>query len=195
VCNGVLQLALQQCVRYQQQPLEHLHVSKGALQLLEAAQRLLRFASVAGFAEVRQQLSCPAGATSTSEADTDAATSWMTSQERLDSTRLLFVLLHTGFVRLFALQEAASAVAAAALRRQEAMRAGQGAAGGCGGSWWQVVLWCGVDGGVAGSSALLLLVWWWRRQQGGGGGGGGASGGVVWWLQEGHGTAPDQLLL
>jgi hypothetical protein len=133
VCNGVLQLALQQCVRYQQQPLEHLHVSKGALQLLEAAQRLLRFASVAGFAEVRQQLSCPAGATSTSEADTDAATSWMTSQERLDSTWLLFVLLHTGFVRLFALQEAASAVAAAALRRQEAMRAGQGAAGNGGG--------------------------------------------------------------
>jgi hypothetical protein len=122
LCNAVLQLALQQCVRYQKQPLEQLHISKGALQLLEASQRLLGCAAAAGFAEVQQQLSYPVGSSSVLEATTQGVTSWMTGQERMGSTQLLFLLLHTGFVRLFALQSAASEVASLAQWRQQAMQ-------------------------------------------------------------------------
>jgi hypothetical protein len=104
--NAVLQLALQQ-LRHHQQP----GGRKALLQLIGGAQRLLHYTSVEGLSEGRRHVI--AGLSSSRSAVT-AQTASPPTQGQVDSAKLLVSHLHSGQLRLSALQQALSQAASTA---------------------------------------------------------------------------------
>jgi hypothetical protein len=127
--NAVLQLALQQV---QQQKQQQGHLSKAALCLVEAAHRLLRHAARGAVKDMQQQAQRKVTATTvvwggaavgkTQRAATDTQLSPADSRARVDhlkgTSRPLFALLHTGRMRLLALQSATTAACTAGAGEQ-----------------------------------------------------------------------------
>jgi hypothetical protein len=131
--NAVLQLALQQLQRHQQQPPQLQGRSKAMLQLMQAASSLLQYAAAAAATDAEQQLSEAMGDTATFsflQATMVVPVRGMTAEDRRASTRLLFLHLRTASLRLTALGEAAAAVAAAVGRQQQGVLGSEVAATG-----------------------------------------------------------------